>query len=199
MARSALLILFVVVLSSNVYYWNRIGPGINFGVDADSRYYLFVCRSMLSVVRLRVPADQSGISDTMPQKGPEYMSPLEVRVLHVGLGVFACHSFLPRRFYSLPPSSCGNPLTDPYYPSDIKVITPGNVVSLVYYGLPLWIPLVITAVPVAIMIARARRQHQRKVTGCCLRCGYNLTGNISGVCPECGEPISGARLGSERL
>lgn len=24
---------------------------------------------------------------------------------------------------------------------------------------------------------------------CCTVCGYNLTGNVSGVCPECGEPI----------
>ena len=24
---------------------------------------------------------------------------------------------------------------------------------------------------------------------CCLTCGYNLTGNVSGVCPECGTPI----------
>ena len=23
----------------------------------------------------------------------------------------------------------------------------------------------------------------------CAACGYNLTGNLSGVCPECGEPI----------
>lgn len=23
----------------------------------------------------------------------------------------------------------------------------------------------------------------------CWHCGYNLTGNISGVCPECGQPI----------
>ena len=23
---------------------------------------------------------------------------------------------------------------------------------------------------------------------CCHRCGCNLTGNVSGVCPECGEP-----------
>ena len=26
--------------------------------------------------------------------------------------------------------------------------------------------------------------------GCCSRRGYNLTGNISGACPECGTPIS---------
>jgi hypothetical protein len=25
--------------------------------------------------------------------------------------------------------------------------------------------------------------------GGCLNCGYNLTGNVSGVCPECGTPV----------
>ncbi len=24
--------------------------------------------------------------------------------------------------------------------------------------------------------------------GCCQACGYNLTGNTSGICPECGTP-----------
>lgn len=23
----------------------------------------------------------------------------------------------------------------------------------------------------------------------CERCGYDLTGNVSGVCPECGNPV----------
>lgn len=39
------------------------------------------------------------------------------------------------------------------------------------------------AVPVvrrAILVRRRRRR------GLCLTCGYNLTGNVSGVCPECG-------------
>ena len=26
--------------------------------------------------------------------------------------------------------------------------------------------------------------------GCCRQCGYNLTGNVSGRCPECGEAVS---------
>jgi rubrerythrin len=26
--------------------------------------------------------------------------------------------------------------------------------------------------------------------GHCQKCGYNLTGNVSGVCPECGEKAS---------
>lgn len=24
----------------------------------------------------------------------------------------------------------------------------------------------------------------------CLKCGYSLTGNVSGICPECGEEVS---------
>ena len=27
----------------------------------------------------------------------------------------------------------------------------------------------------------------------CTKCQYNLTGNVSGVCPECGTPIAAAR------
>ena len=34
---------------------------------------------------------------------------------------------------------------------------------------------------------------RRYVPGHCWRCGYNLTGNDSGRCPECNEP-TGARL-----
>ncbi len=30
---------------------------------------------------------------------------------------------------------------------------------------------------------------RRFPTGECQRCGYDLTGNVSGVCPECGTPI----------
>ena len=31
-----------------------------------------------------------------------------------------------------------------------------------------------------------RRRRRRR--GLCITCGYNLEGNVSGVCPECGEP-----------
>jgi hypothetical protein len=30
--------------------------------------------------------------------------------------------------------------------------------------------------------------------GCCLKCGYDLTGNVSGRCPECGGAIGGERI-----
>lgn len=38
-----------------------------------------------------------------------------------------------------------------------------------------------------------RRRHRCRV-GHCVKCGYNLTGNISGVCPECGTEIPGTVL-----
>jgi hypothetical protein len=37
-----------------------------------------------------------------------------------------------------------------------------------------------------------RRIHDRQAKGLCCNCGYNLTGNVSGRCPECGVEIKGA-------
>lgn len=48
--------------------------------------------------------------------------------------------------------------------------------------IPLWIPLVLTASPAAYLFYRDRRIPPH----CCQSCGYDLTGNTSGVCPECG-------------
>ncbi len=49
--------------------------------------------------------------------------------------------------------------------------------------LPPW--LVLFAGPTALLWWRDRR---RIPPGHCQKCGYNLTGNVSGVCPECGTP-----------
>jgi hypothetical protein len=38
-----------------------------------------------------------------------------------------------------------------------------------------------------------RRIARRVKRGCCAECGYNLTGNVSGVCPECGVRIGWRR------
>src|SRR5215469_489049 len=37
---------------------------------------------------------------------------------------------------------------------------------------------------------RRRQRELRAEGGCCLKCGYDLHGNTSGVCPECGTPVS---------
>lgn len=52
--------------------------------------------------------------------------------------------------------------------------------------IPLWIPLLAVAIVNSILWRIDRRNPE---TGCD-GCGYNLTGNISGVCPECGTPIA---------
>jgi hypothetical protein len=51
----------------------------------------------------------------------------------------------------------------------------------------LWQPLVVLAV-ISVLLFRLDRR--RPKPGHCKSCGYNLTGNVSGVCSECGEPIS---------
>ena len=55
--------------------------------------------------------------------------------------------------------------------------------------IPLWIPFVAMAIPTALVWYRDRRPPK----GHCQRCGYNLTGNVTGICPECGERSSRLR------
>ncbi len=53
-----------------------------------------------------------------------------------------------------------------------------------YMIIPLWIPTLIIAIPSFILWRRNRKLPE----GHCA-CGYNLTGNVSGVCPECGRKL----------
>ncbi|MDB5330373.1 MAG: hypothetical protein JWP03_1524 [Phycisphaerales bacterium] len=42
------------------------------------------------------------------------------------------------------------------------------------------------------IVKRRSNEHKRnlrKLNGLCLTCGYDLTGNVSGTCPECGEEV----------
>lgn len=50
--------------------------------------------------------------------------------------------------------------------------------------LPLWCVLLPSVVLTALLW-----WSDRPTPGHCRKCGYNLTGNVSGVCPECGTPI----------
>jgi hypothetical protein len=51
---------------------------------------------------------------------------------------------------------------------------------------PLLIPLVVLTVVTTHLWFRDYRRFQ---PGHCRKCGYNLTGNVSGRCPECGEQM----------
>ena len=55
---------------------------------------------------------------------------------------------------------------------------------------PLWLTLTLLVLyPIFASICSPLRRHRRRKRGLCLTCGYNLAGNTSGVCPECGVLI----------
>ncbi|MCH9033232.1 MAG: hypothetical protein IID42_01850 [Planctomycetes bacterium] len=64
------------------------------------------------------------------------------------------------------------------------VIRNSGTVSLVF---PFWLVFIaVSAYPTIAFARRPLRRRYRRRRGLCIRCGYNLEGNVSGVCPECG-------------
>ena len=55
---------------------------------------------------------------------------------------------------------------------------------------PFWLPLLIST-SAAVLLWRSGR---RVPEGHCPKCGYDLTGNLSGRCPECGTEIRNPEL-----
>ena len=70
---------------------------------------------------------------------------------------------------------------------------PRKTVHLRVLIFPLWSPLVLFGVYPSIVGTRFAwrrvRRHRRRRKGWCLGCGYDLQGNVSGVCPECGSAM----------
>ena len=56
---------------------------------------------------------------------------------------------------------------------------------LFHRWLPFWLPVIVTTIPTGVLVWLERRFPR----GRCQTCGYDLTGNVSGVCPECGEGV----------
>lgn len=52
-------------------------------------------------------------------------------------------------------------------------------------NIPLWVPLLLVSGLTALLWWRDRRVP----AGHCEHCRYDLTGNVSGVCPECGHKV----------
>ena len=57
--------------------------------------------------------------------------------------------------------------------------------------IPVRFPFGLAAILPALWLWRWRRDRRLRSDGMphCAKCDYNLTGNVSGICPECGTPI----------
>ena len=73
-------------------------------------------------------------------------------------------------------------------------VSPGDYTEVAHaVALPHWVLFLVTGVPPTVRGAkwtrRALRRLRQRPTGHCVRCGYDLTANVSGVCPECGTAV----------
>jgi len=54
-----------------------------------------------------------------------------------------------------------------------------------------FVPATLVAIPALGYLGHWFRRDLRRRKGLCERCGYDLTGNVSGMCPECGRTTNG--------
>lgn len=73
-----------------------------------------------------------------------------------------------------------------FYSIDVCSLDGNDVQRPWILFVPLWVPFLLAAIPTVVLFLRDRRLIP---PGHCRMCGYNLTGNTSGVCSECGTRI----------
>ena len=78
---------------------------------------------------------------------------------------------------------------------NVQIISPRIVHWMPHYlttpafsviSIPLWLPFLAIAIPTAWLWRRDRRH----LPGHCPKCGYDLTGNVTGKCSECGVKVT---------
>jgi hypothetical protein len=101
-----------------------------------------------------------------------FVTLIGVTVMSVGVhfGAYVYHTFRPATDF------LGDPIKPHLLPTQEDL---GEAFGLLVTGL----------FAAAIGYGLAHRTMQRLPAGHCQACGYNLTGNVSGRCPECGEAI----------
>jgi hypothetical protein len=61
-------------------------------------------------------------------------------------------------------------------------------------SVPSWVLLIVTLILPAVWLRSLVGRYRRRKLGLCPACAYSLTGNTSGVCPECGTAVAMADL-----
>jgi hypothetical protein len=88
-------------------------------------------------------------------------------------------------------------------PTRARVVKPLGKIAFsgFHFRLPFWFIFVLLIPPSLPSVFRQCRRWliraKRAKRGRCLACGYNLTGNTSGACPECGTPIPSSTVTPE--
>jgi hypothetical protein len=67
-----------------------------------------------------------------------------------------------------------------------------------YAAMPIWPLCVAVGIPAGVLWLRSYSQKRSAGARACRECGYDLTGNVSGRCPECGRRISAEPQGAKR-
>jgi hypothetical protein len=103
-----------------------------------------------------------------------------------------------RLFPALPPDMFGyGPSGKSFYYWKPRLSTMPQLTAII--GFPLWAPLLIfgTYPSIALILSPHWRRRYRRERRLCLHCGYDLTGNVSNVCPECGTQIEDRATSTE--
>jgi len=67
---------------------------------------------------------------------------------------------------------------------------PFDSVLIAGFAVPHWIiSLLLLTYPILAFIRGPLRRRRRRKRGLCPSCGYNLSGNTTGVCPECAAKV----------
>ena len=78
----------------------------------------------------------------------------------------------------------------PKYKQRFRTMNTFGIINLTFWF------VVFAAYPVVSLARGPWRRYRRSRRGLCVTCGYNLTGNVSGICPECGSAANCARQDS---
>jgi hypothetical protein len=85
-----------------------------------------------------------------------------------------------------------NPVMTNVFPPSYPLPKMGPLQYEVTKTLTVWlwgVAALLLIYPIAAFIRGPVRRWRRRRRGLCRHCGYDLTGNVSGVCPECGKTI----------
>ncbi len=71
-----------------------------------------------------------------------------------------------------------------------QFVGPTWTVQSTFLRLPTWPMVILLMIPPLRRSYVQRRAQRRKARNECIACGYNLTGNVTGMCPECGGNVA---------